>query len=94
MIHGYPHDMPKNTLKWLPKFSSDNVIYATNHLEYFKKAIGDMHIEHYDIIMKLFPSTLEGNGILWFKNLPNNCINSYNMFGDNFLEEWDGTYDS
>lgn len=78
--------MPTKTLKWLPFFSGDNVITASEHLEVFEKTLQDNKIIHEDVAIKLPANSLDGNAYHWFKGLRDNSITSYDDFVRKFKE--------
>ena len=84
---GQPHDMPKKALKWLPRFSADNVISFTDHVEALEKAFHDNEIVHEDVAMKLLVISLDGNAYRWYKGLRNNYIIEFDDFVNKLKEE-------
>lgn len=90
---GYPHDMPSNTLKWLPRFSGDNAISTFDHMEAFYKVTQDNDITHEDVAMKLLVNSLDGNAYILFMNISDNSITGFDNFVEQFMKERDSKYD-
>jgi hypothetical protein len=42
-IQGYPHDLPKDVDRWLPKFSNNNDTSTEDHLSLFYQTLGSMN---------------------------------------------------
>lgn len=85
--------MPSKTLKWLPRFSADNVISVIDHIEVLEKAFRDNEITHEDVDMKLLANSLEGNAYCWYSGLRYNCIIGYDDIVKKLKEEWECCYD-
>lgn len=67
-IAGQPNAMSTtNYVKNIPKFQGNNVVNAKDHVNQFLKVCDDMLIEHEDMAMKMFVSTLEGEARAWYK---------------------------
>ena len=54
------HDLPDHAEKWLPKFSPDMNIQAEEHINNFMLAVNLNAVEHEDVVVRLFPYTLQG----------------------------------
>jgi hypothetical protein len=78
--------MPKESHKWLPKFTGNNVITTEEHLDAIGVAMEDNGIEHEDVAMKLLASSLDEDAKKWFKGLPDNHLQSYEAF-TNFVQK-------
>jgi hypothetical protein len=58
------------------------------------KLCDDEAVEHEDVAMKMFVSTLEGEACPWYKSLQNNSISGLNPFFEKFLERWGDKQDT
>jgi hypothetical protein len=45
-------------------------------------------VEHEDVAMRMFVSTLEGEARTWYKSLPDASIDGWDSFQENFTERW------
>jgi hypothetical protein len=88
-IQGFPHDLPKDVGRWIPKFSNHSVISAKGHLTSFYDALGLHNVhEHEDVIMRLLSSSLIGYARQWYNNLPSKSIKTWETFENAFLKRW------
>jgi hypothetical protein len=87
-IPGYPNNMPKESHKWLPKFTGNNVITPEEHLDAIGVAMEDNSIEHEDVAMKLLATSLDEDAKKWFKGFPDNHLQSYEAFTKLFKNRW------
>jgi hypothetical protein len=87
-IPGYPNNMSKESHKWLPKFTGNNVIIVEEHIDAIVVAMEDNDIEHEDVVMKLLASSLDEDANKWFKNILDNQLQSYKPF--TFFSKRDG----
>ena len=74
--------------KWLPKFSPDIGIQAEEHINNFMPAINLNAVEHEDVVVRLFPYTLQGTTGSWYFSLPSDLITSWDMFEEKFLTKY------
>jgi hypothetical protein len=51
-------------------------------------------VEHEDVAMKLFVSSLTEEALEWFRGLPNNHLTSYETFSNLFQDRWSTTTNS
>jgi hypothetical protein len=93
-IPGYPNAIPKESHKWLPKFTENNVITPEERLEAIGVAIKDNDVEHEDVAMKLLAMSLDEDARQWYKGLPDNHLTSYEAFAKLFKERWTTKKDS
>jgi hypothetical protein len=57
----YPHDLPAGDyLKRLPRFAGKFGVSTEDHLADFLTVVEDFDVEHEDVVMRMFVSTLEG----------------------------------
>jgi hypothetical protein len=68
-IPGYPNNMSKESHKWFPKFTGNNVVIVEEHIDAIVVAMEDNDIEHEDVVMKLLDSSLDEDANKWFKNI-------------------------
>jgi hypothetical protein len=90
----YPHDLPVH--KWLkcrPLFVGRLGESVEDHLAKFLQAVGDFDVEHEDVVMRMFVSTLEGEVRAWYKSLPDASIDEWDSFQKKFTESWANTHD-
>jgi hypothetical protein len=72
----YPHDLlARKYLKCLPLFAGRLGESIEDHLVSFSKLLDDFQVEHEDVVMRMFVSTLEGEARTWYKSLPDASIN-------------------
>jgi hypothetical protein len=83
-IPGYPNTMPKESHKWFPKFSRNNVTVADDHLYVVGRDMENAEVEHEDVAMRLLASSLTEYAQRWFRGLPDNHIASYEDFAKLF----------
>ena len=86
--------MPKESHKWLPKFTGNNVITPEDHIEAIGVAMKDNGIGHEDVAMKLLAMSLEEDVRKWYKGLPDNHLAYYDAFSKLFKEIWITNKDS
>ena len=83
-MQGYPNTMPKDVSKWFPKFPGNNVITAEDHIYVMGRDMDNAGIDHEDMAMRLFASSLTEEALDWFKGLPDNHITFYDAFSNLF----------
>jgi hypothetical protein len=59
-----------------------------DHLADFSKLLDDFEVEHEDVAMRMFVSTLEGEARTWYKSLPDASIDGWDSFQEKFIERW------
>jgi hypothetical protein len=79
-IPGHPNTMPKESHKWLSKFTGNNVITPKNHLEAIGVAMEYNGVEHEDVVMKLLVMYIDEDAKKWYKSFPDNHLASYEAF--------------
>jgi hypothetical protein len=82
------HDLPKNYIKNLPKFTGEGDLIATKHINFFDQFADILGLEHKDVYSRLFVHTFEGKVQTWFQSLPAGSILSYDALEDSFLRQW------
>jgi hypothetical protein len=50
--------------------------------------VDDFDVEHEDVVMRMFVSTLEGEARAWYKSLPDASIDGWDSFQEKFIERW------
>ena len=87
-IQGYPNKMTTKVYKWLPKFLGNNVITIEDHIYVMGRDMDNAGIDHEDVAMRLFSSSLTEESLDWFKGIPDNHITSYDDFSNIFKSRW------
>jgi hypothetical protein len=87
-IQGYPNNMTKEVNKWFPKFPGNNVITTEDHIYVIGRDMDNVGIEHEDVAMKLFTSSLIEEAIDWFIGIHDNHLTSYEDFSNSFKNRW------
>jgi hypothetical protein len=83
----YPHHLPaRKWLKRIPLFAGRSRESVEDHLVAFSKLLDDFEVEHEDVAMRMFLSTLEGEARTWYKSLPDASIDGWDSFEENFTE--------
>jgi hypothetical protein len=59
-----------------------------HNLAAFSKLLYDFEVEHEDVVMRMFFSTLEGEARTWYKSIPDSSIDGWDSFQKNFTEIW------
>jgi hypothetical protein len=90
----YPHDLPAHKwLKRIPLFSGRLGESVEDHLAKFLQVVGDFNVEHEDVVMRMFVSTLEWEAQAWYKSLSDASIDGWDPFHEKFSERWENTQD-
>jgi hypothetical protein len=87
-IEGYPNKIPTKVNTWLPKFPGNNVTIAEDHIYVMGRDMDNAGIDHEDVAMRLFASSLTEEALVWFKGLPDNQIMTYDAFSTLFKRRW------
>jgi hypothetical protein len=87
-IQGYPNTMEKVSNKWLLKFPRNNVVTAEDHIYVMGQDMDNVGIEHENVAMRLFASSLIEEALDWFIVLLNNHLTSYKYFSNLFKSRW------
>jgi hypothetical protein len=87
-IVGYPNTMPKETHKWFPKFTGNNVVTLEDHLYAIGVALLNEGVEHEDVVMRLLAMSLDEDDQGWFRGLPDNHLASYDDFAKSLTSRW------
>jgi hypothetical protein len=77
----YPHDLPAHKwLKHIPLFLGRLGGSVEDHLAKCLQVVGDFNVEHEDVVMRMFVSTLEWEARAWYKSLLYSSIDGWNSF--------------
>jgi hypothetical protein len=82
------HDLPKNYMKNLPKFTGEGDLTATEHITFFDQFADILGIEHEDVYSRILVQTFEGKVRIWFQGLPVGSLRSYDDLENDFLRQW------
>jgi hypothetical protein len=82
------HDLPKNYMKRLPKFTREGNLTATKHIAFFDQFIDILGVENEDVYTRMLVQTFEGEVRNWFRGLPVGSIPSYNDLETSFIRQW------
>jgi hypothetical protein len=74
--------------KWLPNFPGNNVITVEDHIYVKDQDMDNAGIDHEDVAMRLFASSLTEESLNWFKVLPDHHITIYDAFSSLFKSRW------
>ena len=79
------HPLPDYPEKWLPKFNPDAGTLAEEHINNFMLSVNLKGVTEEDVVVRLFPYTLQGSAGSWYFSLPSGSITSWNIFQEQFL---------
>ena len=74
------HALPDAPEKWLPKFNPDDGTQAEEHINNFMLVVNLKGVTEQDVVVRLFPYTLQGSAGSWYFSLPSGSITSWNVF--------------
>lgn len=83
-----PNSLSDYPEKWLPKYNLDDGLPAEEHMNNFMLAMNLKGISHEDIVVRLFPYTLQGSGGSWYFSLPAGSITDWATFEQVFLAKF------
>jgi hypothetical protein len=89
-ILGHPRKMPARYEKWLPKFTSNDVVSAEDHMSNFW-AFFQLHPisdDAEDLAMKLFSASMYDGARRWYNGLPDASITTMDKLEEVFLKRW------
>ena len=72
------HPLPDAPEKWLPKFNPDDGTQAEEHINNFMLAVNLKGVTEKDVVVRIFPYTLQGSAGSWYFSLPSGSITSWN----------------
>ena len=82
------HDLPDAPEKWLPKFNPDDGTQSEEHINNFMLAVNLKGVTEQDVVVRLFPYTLQGSAGSWYFSLPSGSITSWNTCQEQFLTKY------
>lgn len=74
--------------KWLPKFNPDIDLLVKENINNFMLSINLNGVIEEDVVVRLFPYTLQGTAGSWYFSLPPGSINSWDAFQEKFLTKF------
>lgn len=74
--------------KWLPKFNPDAGIQADKDINNFMLSVNLKGVKEEDVVVRIFPYTLQGSAGSWYFSLPSGSITSWNIFQEQFLTKY------
>jgi hypothetical protein len=82
------HDLPKNYMKILPKFTGEGDLTTQEHINFFDQFSDILRIEHEDVYSRLLVQTFEGQVRTWFRALATGSLRSYEELENAFIKQW------
>jgi hypothetical protein len=82
------HDLPKNYMKILPKFTREGDLTTQEHTNFFDQFADILGIEHEDVYSRLLVQTFEGQVRTWFRALATGSLRSYEELENAFIKQW------
>ena len=79
------HPLLSHPMKWFPKFNPHDGMPAKEHINNFMFSINLNAVIEEDVVVRLFPYTLQGPSELWYFSLSSRFINSLYAFQEKFL---------
>ena len=81
--------LPAELINKLPSFNEENSkITADQHVQKLEDVLELYEIEEFDVRIRIFSLSLQGNAKSWFKNLLAASIFSFHQFARVFLDRW------
>jgi len=77
--------MPQKFDKQLPKFCSNNVVTAEEHIDSFYACFQNHPLNNDD---ELFAASLVEDARKWYNNLPDKSIKTWEALHDTFMKRW------
>lgn len=82
------HALPDAPEKWLPKFNPDDGTQAEENINNFMLAVNLKGVTEQDVVVRLFPYTLQGSAGSWYFSLPSGSITSWDTCQEQFLTKY------
>lgn len=82
------HPLPDAPEKWLPKFKPDDGTQAEEHINNFMLSVNLKGVAHEDVVVRLFPYTLQGSAGSWYFSLPSGSITDWDTCQEQFLTKY------
>jgi hypothetical protein len=87
-IPGYPRKIPPKYEKWLPKFTSNDVVSVEDHINnswaFFQLYTISDYVEY--LAMKFFSATFHDGARQWYNGLPDTSIKTMDKLDEIFLK--------
>lgn len=83
-LHAFP-DAPE---KWLSKFNPDDGTQVEEHINNFMLSVNLKGVTEKDVVVRLFPYTLQGLAGSWYFSLPSGSITSWATCQEQFLTKY------
>ena len=80
--------IPAHPEKWLPKFNPEAGMLEEEHINNFMLSINLNGVTNEDVVVRLFPYTLQGTTGPWYFSLPFGSITSWDIFQEQFLTKF------
>ena len=80
--------IPAHLEKWLPKFNLEAGMLAEEHINNFMLSINLNGVTNEDVVIRLFPYTLQGAVESWYFSLLYGSITSWDIFQEQFLTKF------
>jgi len=74
--------------KYMPKFNGTEGVTTEEHLESFYSYADNLDISEYDVWMRVFVQSLDGEARKWFRELTPRSITNIEALDDVFLKQW------
>jgi len=87
-MHAPLHPLPTHPKKWLSKFNLNSCIQAGKHINNLMLVVNLKGGTEEDVVVMLFPYTLQGSTGSWYFFLPSGSITSWNVFQEQFLTKY------
>jgi hypothetical protein len=82
------HDLPKNYMKSLPKFTGEGDLTTQEHINLFDQFADILGIEHEDFYSRLLVQTFEGQVRTWLRALAARSLRAYEELENDFIRQW------
>jgi len=80
--------IPAHPEKWLPKFNPQTGMMAEEHINNFMLSVNLNGVTNEDVVVRLFPYTMQGTAGSWYFSLPSGSITSWDIFQSQFLNKF------
>ena len=82
------HSLPDAREKWIPKFNLDDGTQVEEHINNIMLAVNLKGVTEHDVVVRLFPYTLQGSAGSWYFSLPSGSITSWTTCQEQFLTKY------
>ena len=80
--------IPAHPEKWLPNFNLEAGMLAEEHINNFMLSINLNGVVNEDVVVRIFPYTLQGTARSWYFSLQSGSITSWDIFQEQFLTKF------